>query len=94
MRRIAIALPLAVLLSIACGVTAPTALAPATPSSGPTAVGLPKPIAQPITRTSPGAQVAWSTWQLPGEGNWRGLLLINETGADKRSLTIRAELVQ
>jgi len=38
--------------------------------------------------------VAWSTWQLPGDGNWRGLLLINETGADKRSLTIRAELVQ
>jgi hypothetical protein len=38
--------------------------------------------------------VAWSTWQLPGEGNWRGLLLINETGADKRSLTVRAEMVQ
>jgi hypothetical protein len=38
--------------------------------------------------------VAWSTWKLPGEGDWRGLLLINETGADKRSLTIRAEMVQ
>lgn len=38
--------------------------------------------------------VAWSTWQLPGEGNWRGLLLVNETGADKRSLTVRAEMVQ
>jgi hypothetical protein len=38
--------------------------------------------------------VAWSTWKLPGEGDWRGLLLVNETGADKRSLTIRAELVQ
>jgi hypothetical protein len=38
--------------------------------------------------------VAWSTWQLPGEGNWRGLLLVNETGVDKRSLTLRAEMVQ
>lgn len=38
--------------------------------------------------------VAWSTWKLPGDGDWRGLLLVNETGADKRSLTIRAELVQ
>lgn len=37
--------------------------------------------------------VAWSTWQLPGEGNWRGLLLVNETGADRRSLTVRAETV-
>jgi hypothetical protein len=38
--------------------------------------------------------VAWSTWKLPGDGDWRGLLLINETGADRRSLTVRAELVQ
>jgi hypothetical protein len=38
--------------------------------------------------------VAWSTWQLPGEGNWRGLLLVNDTGGDKRSLTLRAEMVQ
>jgi hypothetical protein len=38
--------------------------------------------------------VAWSTWKIPGEGDWRGLLLVNETGADKRSLTVRAEMVQ
>jgi hypothetical protein len=38
--------------------------------------------------------VAWSTWKLPGDGDWRGLLLINETGADRRSLTVRAEMVQ
>lgn len=37
--------------------------------------------------------VAWSTWQLPGEGNWRGLLLVHETGSDRRSLTVRAETV-
>jgi hypothetical protein len=38
--------------------------------------------------------VAWSTWKLPGDGDWRGLLLINETGADRRSLTVRAEMTQ
>ena len=81
MRRIAIALPLAVLLSIACGVTAPTALAPATPSSGPTPVGLPKPIPQPITRTSPGAQVAWMRLTERDSGLHSVLAGIDATGA-------------
>src|SRR5437879_1755791 len=35
--------------------------------------------------------VAWSTWKIPGDGDWRGLLFINETGSDRRSLTVRAE---
>jgi hypothetical protein len=38
--------------------------------------------------------VAWSTWKLPGDGDWRGLLIVNETGVDKRSLSVRAEMVQ
>jgi hypothetical protein len=29
-----------------------------------------------------------------GEGDWRGTLFINETGPDRRSMLIRAELVQ
>jgi hypothetical protein len=36
--------------------------------------------------------VAWSTWKVPGDGEWRGLLLVNETSADRRSLLVRAEL--
>ena len=35
--------------------------------------------------------VAWSTWKLPGDSDWRGLLLVNETGSDRRSLMVRAE---
>jgi len=48
------------------------------------------------TRTARGAEgpVAWSTWKLPGEGDWRGLLLVNETSADRRSLMVRAEIAQ
>jgi hypothetical protein len=48
------------------------------------------------TRVARGADgpVAWSTWKLPGEGDWRGVLFINETGADRRSLMVRAELNQ
>lgn len=60
MRRLGLAVPLALVLAAACAVTTPTALAPATSSSAaPPPVGLPNPVAQPITRTSPGAQVAW-----------------------------------
>lgn len=46
------------------------------------------------TRIARGADgpVAWSTWKLPGEGDWRGVLFINETTADRRTLTVRAEL--
>jgi hypothetical protein len=36
--------------------------------------------------------VAWSTWKVPGDGEWRGLLLVNETSGDRRSLLVRAEL--
>lgn len=45
------------------------------------------------TRVARGADgpVAWSTWKLPGDGDWRGVLFINETAADRRSLMVRAE---
>lgn len=48
------------------------------------------------TRLARGADgpVAWSTWKLPGDGDWRGVLFINETGAERRSLLVRAELLQ
>ena len=36
--------------------------------------------------------IAWSTWKVPGDGDWQGLLLIIESpGKDRRSLTLRAE---
>ena len=36
--------------------------------------------------------VGWSSWQVPGEGNWRGLLLVLAAfRADERSLTMRIE---
>jgi len=36
--------------------------------------------------------VAWSSWQVPGEGSWRGLLLVlSAFGAGERSLTMRIE---
>lgn len=35
--------------------------------------------------------IAWSTWKIPGDGDWRGLLLVNETSGDRRSLLLRAE---
>ena len=35
--------------------------------------------------------VAWSTWKVPGDGDWRGLLFVNETSGDRRSLLVRAE---
>jgi ketosteroid isomerase-like protein len=46
------------------------------------------------TRLGEGAQdaVAWSTWQLPGDERWRGLLLVLAAfGADERYLTVRIE---
>ncbi len=45
------------------------------------------------TRLARGADgpVAWSTWKIPGDGDWRGLLLVNETSSDRRSLLLRAE---
>jgi hypothetical protein len=44
-----------------------------------------------IARSADGP-VAWSTWKVPGDGEWRGLLLVNETSGDRRSLLVRAEL--
>jgi hypothetical protein len=36
--------------------------------------------------------VAWSSWRLPGEGDWRGVLLVLAAfGAEERSLTLRIE---
>jgi len=36
--------------------------------------------------------LAWSTWKVPGQGDWQGLLLVYETaGKDRRGLTLRAE---
>ena len=36
--------------------------------------------------------VGWSSWQVPGEGSWRGLLLVLAAfGSDERSLTMRME---
>ncbi len=36
--------------------------------------------------------VGWSSWQVPGEGSWRGLLLVLAAfRADERSLTMRIE---
>jgi len=80
MRRIALAIPLAILLSLACGVTTPTALAPE-PSRGPTPAGLPKPIPQPITRTSPAAQNAWLRLTERDSGLHSTLVGIDPTGA-------------
>src|ERR687888_231887 len=61
MRRLALAVPLSLVISVACAAPAPSALAPSTPSPlpSPTAAALPRPIPQPITRTSAAAQVAW-----------------------------------
>jgi len=38
--------------------------------------------------------IALSTWRLPGDGDWRGLLLVNELSGEMRSLMLQAQLVQ
>ena len=38
--------------------------------------------------------IALSTWKLPGDGDWRGLLLVNELSGETRSLLVQAQLVQ
>jgi hypothetical protein len=45
------------------------------------------------TRTGGGASgpIAWSTWKVPGDGDWTGLLFVIETGSDRRILSVRAE---
>jgi hypothetical protein len=40
----------------------------------------------------PDTPLAWSIWQVPGEGDWQGLLLVVEgPGPNRRSLSVRAE---
>jgi WD40 repeat protein len=56
MRRTAFVVLFLLLFLASCAAEGPRALAP---SPSPSAVALPQPIAQPITRTSPAAQVAW-----------------------------------
>jgi WD40 repeat protein len=58
MRRIGFAALFLLLLLASCAVEGPRALGPTT-SPSPNTVALPQPIPQPITRTSPAAQVAW-----------------------------------
>ena len=38
--------------------------------------------------------IAWSTWKVAGDGNWHGLLLVNELSGEVRSLLLQAQLVQ
>jgi hypothetical protein len=91
MRRIALSVPLALLVSIACAVTAPSALAPETRASpAPTSFGLPKPIPQPITRTSPGAQVAWLRLTERDSGLHSVLAGIDPSGAIVAQLDVDA----
>ncbi len=88
MRRFALAIPLALLLSAACSITAPTALAPGSSTAAPSAssLALPKPIPQPITRTSPGAQVAWLDTQPSSDG--RVLIGIDPAGSTVAKLEL------
>jgi len=75
MRRLALVCGLVALL-LACGtVEGPGALGPS-PSA--IASKLPQPIAQPITRKDPGAQVAW-VWTYAGEKRW--LVAVDPAGA-------------
>ncbi len=55
------------------GVAAPSAIAPGSPTASPKVL-LPQPIPQPITRTSPAAQVAWiGTFSQDGRGDLIGI---------------------
>src|SRR5437764_7017492 len=75
MRRLALVCGFVALL-LACGtVEGPGALGPS-PSA--IASKLPQPIAQPITRKDPGAQVAW-VWTYAGEK--RSLVAVDPAGA-------------
>jgi WD40 repeat protein len=80
MRRIVLAAVFLVLFLASCAVEGPRALAPS-PSVAPSAGGaaLPQPIAQPITRTSPAAQVAWF-WTFTQPDNKRSLVGIDSGG--------------
>jgi len=40
----------------------------------------------------PDTPLAWSVWQVPGEGDWQGLLLVVEgPGPNRRALSVRVE---
>ena len=81
MRRIVFTACFLLLFLASCAVDGPRALGPS-PSRGPSAGGaaLPQPIAQPITRTSPAAQVAWF-WTFTQPGNKRSLVGVDLNGA-------------
>src|SRR5207237_5343500 len=79
MRRLALVCGFVALL-LACGtVEGPGALGPS-PSA--IASKLPQPIAQPITRKDPGAQVAW-VWTYAGEKRW--LVAVDPGRRDRRA---------
>ncbi len=78
MRRTTLAALFLLLFLASCAVEGPRALAPST-SPSPSAGTLPQPIPQPITRTSPGAQVAWFWTYAPGQK--RTLVGIDPSGA-------------
>ncbi|MGH2491016.1 MAG: WD40 repeat domain-containing protein [Candidatus Limnocylindria bacterium] len=75
MRRTAFAAFFLLLFLASCAVEGPRALGP---SPSPSAVALPQPIVQPITRTSPAAQVAWF-WTFETDRK-RSLVGIDPTG--------------
>jgi hypothetical protein len=45
------------------------------------------------TRGERGAQgpIAWSTWKVPGSGDWQGFLLVRDLGSDRHALSVVAE---
>jgi len=86
-RRIVFTACFLLLFLASCAVEGPRALAPS-PSLGPTAGGaaLPQPIAQPITRTSPAAQVVWF-WTFAQPDNKRSLVGVDPIGATVAQLS-------
>src|SRR3977135_3358687 len=76
MRRIVLTASFLLVFVASCGVVGPRALGPSPSAS---AVALPQPIPQPITRTSPAAQVAWFWTFTPG--NKRSLTAVDPGGA-------------
>jgi WD40 repeat protein len=76
MRRVVFTASFLLLFLASCAVEGPRALGPSPSAS---AVALPQPIAQPITRTNAAAQVAWF-WTFTPD-NKRSLLAIDPSGA-------------
>jgi WD40 repeat protein len=77
MRRTVFAAVFLVLFLASCAIEGPRALAP---SASVSAVALPQPIPQPITRTSPAAQVAW-LWTFAQPDKKRSLVGVDPNGA-------------